>query len=796
VVKFSRALLVFGVGWVTASLSGLTHAQTAAATAPDVGRGGLHRQVVNDYCIGCHNQRARTGGLALDSPDLGIADHREIWEKVLRKVRTRAMPPQGARRPEPATYSSLVTALETELDRAAASTPHPGRPLLRRLNRTEYANAVRDLLALDVDVASMLPPDDSAYGFDNIADVLGLSPVLLERYLTAAERLSALAVGDPDTGLGSQTYRLRQDLSQDQHVDGLPLGTVGGALIHHTFPLDGEYVLKATLFRNHTDGTRGLEHPHQLEITVDGERVFLGPVGGEADFRALYADSTPASDAIDRRLNIRVPVKAGPRAIGVAFVLKSLATNSRKLRPYLRSSFNTYDYTGLPHISTLTIAGPYDATGPGETPSRRRIFSCRPSSASAEEPCAVEIVRTLARRAYRRAPAPDDVQRLMRFYREERRARGFDAGIQMVVQRILSSPKFILRAEEDPPGVAPGAAYRVADVDLASRLSFFLWSSIPDDELQTAALHDPEVLGRQVRRMLADARADALVTSFADQWLQLRNLQNVIPNSDTFPDFDDNLRQAFRRETQLLFASIMREDRSIHELLTADYTFVNERLAKHYGMRNVYGSQFRRVPLTGDARRGLLGHGSILTVTSHPTRTSPVVRGKWILDNLLGTPPPPAPPNVPSLRENEAGAPARTMREQLAEHRSSPACASCHKVMDPIGFALENFDAVGAWRARDADTPIDASGELFDGTRVDGAVALREALLARPDVFVEAFIEKLLTYALGRGLDYRDMPTVRAIRREAAKTDYRFSSIVLAIVRSAPFQMRIKRDGA
>ena len=706
------ALLVLGVGWVTASLSALTHAQTAAATAPDVGRGGRHRQVVTDYCIGCHNQRAKVGGLALDSPDLAIADHREIWEKVLRKVRTREMPPQGARRPEPATYSSLVTALETELDGAAASTPYPGRPLLRRLNRTEYANAVRDLLALDVDVASLLPPDDSAYGFDNIADVLGLSPVLLERYLTAAERLSALAVGDPDAGLGSRTYRLRQDLSQDQHVDGLPLGTVGGALVHHTFPLDGDYVLKATLFRNHTDGTRGLEHPHQLEITVDGERVFLETVGGEADFRALYADSTPASDAIDRRLTVRVPVKAGPHAIGVDFVLKSLATNSRKLRPYLRSSFNTYDYTGLPHISTLSITGPYNATGPGDTPSRRRIFTCRPSSAPAEERpasakapaaaakapasldeaarsqarsrrsspdidasedgCAIEIVTTLARRAYRRPPSQDDVQRLMRFYREERGAGGFEAGIQMVVQRILSSPKFILRAEEDPPGVAPGAAYRVGDVELASRLSFFLWSSIPDDELQTAALRSPDVLDRQVRRLLADARADALVTSFADQWLQLRNLQNVVPNSDAFPDFDDNLRQAFRRETQLLFGSIVREDRSIHELLTADYTFINERLAKHYGIRNVYGSHFRRVPLSSDARRGLLGHGSILTVTSHPTRTSPVVRGKWILDNLLGTPPPPAPPNVPSLKENEAGAPARTMREQLAEHRIEP----------------------------------------------------------------------------------------------------------------------------
>ena len=738
-------------------------------------------------------------GLALENADLSrIADRPETWEKVLRKLRTRQMPPQGARRPDASTYDATVAWLEGALDSAAAS-PHPGRPLLRRLTRTEYANAIRELLALDVDVTSLLPPDDSAYGFDNIADILGLSPVLLERYLTSAERLSALSVGSVAVGEGSQTYQLRQDLSQDQHLDGLPLGTVGGALIHHTFPVDAHYVLQAKLLRNHTDGTRGLEHPHQLEIAIDGERVFLETVGGDADFKALYADSTPASDAIDRRLTVRVPVKAGAHAVSVAFVGKTMAANTRKLQSFLRSSFNSYDYTGRPHVRSLTINGPFDVTGPGDSPSRRRLFVCRPASSTPEDGCAAQIVRTLARRAYRRPPSDGDVARLMGFYREGRRAGGFDAGIQMAVQRVLSSPKFLLRVEDEPSGVSPGTPFRVGPLDLASRLSFFLWSSIPDDALlkvaEDGALREPAVLEAQVRRMLADPRAGALTTNFADQWLQLRNLQNLIPNSDAFPDFDDNLRQAFRRETQLLFDSIVREDRSVLDLLTADFTFVNERLAKHYGIPNVYGSHFRRVPVVAEERRGLLGHGSILTVTSHPTRTSPVVRGKWILDNLLGAPPPPAPPNVPALQENEEGVPARTLREQIVAHRSNATCASCHRVMDPIGFSLENFDAVGAWRTRDAGSAIDASGELFDGTRVDGVVELRQALVARPEVFAEAFVEKLLIYALGRGLDARDMPVVRAVRREAARADYRLSAVVLAIVRSTPFQMRMTRNG-
>jgi mono/diheme cytochrome c family protein len=789
------ALMIVGVVWLTAASTSHTHAQ--AQLQPGA-TDASHLRVFNDFCISCHNQRAAVGGLALDNPDLSsVAEHADVWEKVLRKLRTGQMPPPGARRPDPSVYATTVAWLEGQLDSAARQ---PGRSIVRRLTRTEYANAVRDLLALEVDVTSLLPPDDSAFGFDNVADVLGLSPVLLERYLTAAERLSALAVGSGAVGESSQTYQLRQDLSQDQHLDGLPLGTVGGALVHHTFPVDAEYVLQAKLFRNHTDGTRGLEHPHQLEMIIDGERVFLGTVGGEEDFRALYADSTPASDAIDARLTVRVRVKAGPHAVGVAFAMKTMAANTRKLQSFLRSSFNTYDYTGRPHIKSLTITGPFAVTGPGDTPSRRRIFECRPLSTSAEEACARRIATRLARRAYRRTPSRDDVERLLTFYRDARGAGDFDSGIRMVVQRLLSSPKFLLRVEDEPANARAGAAYPVNDVDLASRLSFFLWSSIPDDELLKVAgdnaLRRPAVLEAQVRRMLADPRARTLSTNFADQWLQLRNLQNLIPNSDAFPDFDDNLRQAFRRETQLLVDTIVDEDRSVLDLLSADFTFVNERLARHYGIPHVYGSHFRRVPVVGDERRGLLGHGSILTLTSHPTRTSPVVRGKWILDNLLGAPPPPAPGNVPPLPESEDGAPARTMREQMVAHRANPGCASCHQVMDPIGFSLENFDAVGAWRTREAGTPIDASGELFDGTRVNGVAELRQALIAKPDVFAEVLIAKLLIYALGRGLDHRDMPTVRAIRREASRAGYRLSAVVLGVVRSTPFQMRMKRAGA
>jgi hypothetical protein len=759
-----------------------------------------YRAVLDKYCVTCHNNKAKTAGVALDELDVArVPENAEVWEKVIRRVRVGMMPPQGVPHPDDVTRRELVTWLQTTLDRAATAKPNPGRPLAHRLNRAEYANAIRDLLALEVDSAALLPPDDAAYGFDNIADVLGASPVLLERYLSAAGKISALAVGDPESGPGSQVFRVRQDASQDVHIEGLPIGTVGGLLAKTTLPLDGEYVLQTKLFRTNLGAMRGLEYPNQLEITVDGERVHLASFGGDADFKAALENITAAADAVEARFAARVPLKAGPHEIGVAFLKKSAAQNTLRLQPFLRSSNDTLDPSGHPHIETFTITGPFNATGTGETPSRRRIFTCRPATAAEEESCANKIVSSLVHRAYRGTDTVADIQRLMDFYRTGRQTESFESGVQEALERMLASPKFLIRAERDPATVAPGAVYRVSDLDLASRLSFFLWSSIPDDELLRVAsegrLKNPAVLEQQTRRMLADPKAEALVTNFAGQWLYLRNLRGMIPNSVDFPDFDDNLRQSFARETELFFGSIIHEDRNVLDLMTANYTFLNERLAKHYGVPNVYGSHFRRVSITDEARRGLLGQGSILMVTSHTDRTSPVVRGKWVLDNLLGAPPPPMPANVPPLNENNrAGGRVLTMRERMEEHRSNPYCASCHKIMDPIGFSLENFDAVGAWRTREGGTGgtlIDASGQMLDGTKVNGPVELRQALLREPEVFVGTMTEKLMTYALGRGLADYDMPTVRAIVRDASKQDYRFSSLILGIVKSPAFQMRI-----
>ena len=757
------------------------------------------RAVLDQYCVTCHNERLKTAGLMLDKMDLAtVADGAEVWAKVVRKLQTGTMPPAGVRRPDAATYDGLIARLSAELDRAAAAKPDPGRPLLHRLNRTEYANAIHDLLALDVDVASLLPPDDSAYGFDNISDVLGVSPSLQERYLSAARKISAIAVGDLDVKPGSDTYRIRQDLSQDQHVEGLPLGTVGGILVRHTFPLDGDYVFQVKLYRTNLNIVRGLEYAHQVEFTVDGERVHLATIGGKGDLASLFDKPTDTGDAVEARLRVRVAVKAGPREVAVAFVQEPAVSDTVRLQPYIRSSADNFDWAGWPHMQTLSVTGPFNATGSGDTPSRRRIFACRPSGRAAEDLCAKRILSSLARRGYRKPVTESDLRPVLSFYQAGRSEGSLERGIQMGLQRILASPQFMFRVERDPVNQAPGTVHRINDVELASRLSFFLWSSIPDEELLKVAglgtLHDPAVLDHHVKRMLADRRAAALVSNFAGQWLQLRNVRSVLPNSDAFPDFDDNLRQSFQRETELFVESIMREDRNVLDLMRANYTFVNERLARHYGMPNIYGSQFRRVTLTDEARRGLLGQGSILAVTSHAERTSPVVRGKWILDNIVGAPPPPPPADVPPLKENEEGQKPRTMREQMAEHRANPVCASCHKVMDPIGFALENFDAVGAWRTREAGQPIDASGELANGTKVDGVVTLRQALLSRPEMFVGTMTEKLLTYALGRGLDYHDMPVVRAIVRGAAANDYRFSSLIFGIVHSAPFQMRKTRD--
>ena len=752
-------------------------------------------QFLQQYCVTCHNQRLKTAGLLLDTLDPAqIPSNAETWEKVVQKLHAGAMPPPGVPRPDSRAVQAFVSSIETRLDSAAQAHPYAGRALIHRMNRAEYANAIRDLLALEVDPATLLPPDDSAYGFDNLSDVLSFSPSLQERYLSAAASISALAIGDPGTKPASSTDRIRQDLSQNRHVEGLPLGTIGGIAVHHNFPLDGEYVFQAKLYRTNLNIMRGLEFAHQVEFTVGGQRVLLADIGGPADLASLFEKPTETGDAVDARLRARVSVKAGLRDVTAAFLEGPQVQRPDRLQPFERSSTDNFDWSGWPHIQTLTITGPFNATGPGDTPSRRRIFICRPDQKPAEEACARKIIEALARRAYRRPVADADLARILSFYEAAGKERGFEAGIQLALERILASPKFVLRAEKKSASAPPGSVYRVDDLDLASRLSFFLWSSIPDEELLTVAaagkLHDPAVLRAQTLRMLADPKAHALVSNFAGQWLHLRNVRNVLPNSDEFPDFDDNLRQAFQHETELFVESVLREDRSALDLLTADYTFLNERLARHYGVPGIYGSQFRRVPVPDDARRGLLGQGSILSVTSHAERTSPVVRGKWILENILGLPVPPPPPDVPPLRENKDRERPLTMREQMIEHRANSVCASCHKTMDPIGLAMENFDAVGAWRTRDAGGPIDVSGELADGTKVNGIAGLRNAIVSRPEMFAGTLAEKLLIYALGRGLDYRDMPTVRGIVREAGRDNYRMSSIILGVVRSTPFQMR------
>jgi hypothetical protein len=788
--------------------------------------------VLAKYCITCHNERTKIGGLALDVVARGsVRDHAEVWEDVLHKLRAGAMPPPGMPRPDAAATTALISALATELDTAPRD---PGRPLLRRLNRAEYGNVIRDLLGIEVDVRSLLPADDSAFGFDNNADLQAMSPALLEKYLVAADKVSALAVGDPTTTPAADNFFTRGDQSQSQHQDGLPLGTVGGIGVRYYFPLDGEYQFQVGLIRTNTEGIRGLELPHQLEISVDGERVFLGTVGGEAD--SGTGQVTARSDATDARLRARVKVKAGSRLVSAAWIRK-IGEGTNRLRPFLRSNAGTYDSTGRPHVKFLTIAGPYNPTGPGDTPSRSRIFTCHPAgparsasglagtrpttssggtrpttsnrtpvgqvppkSASsakadlAQETCARSILSRLARGAYRRPLRAGDVETLLTFYRDGRKKGTFETGIQLALRRLLASPSFVFRVEDEPAQLPKTAAgvFRVSDHELATRLSFFLWSSMPDATLfrlaEQGQLRSPAVLEAQVRRMLADPRADALMQNFAGQWLHVRNLQNAAPNTDEFPDFDNDLRESLRREIEMFFGAVLREDRPVLDLLTADYTFVNERLAKHYDIPYVYGSQFRRVTLDNDARRGLLGKGSILLATSHADRTAPVLRGKWILENLLGTPPPP-PPAAFALEPTPGIAP-KTMRERMTMHRENPACASCHRLTDPLGFVLENFDGVGAFRVREAGAPVDATGAAPDGTPINGVVELRQSLLKHQDAFVFTLTEKLMIYALGRGLEAYDMPVVREIIRDARRQDDRFSSVLLGIVRSVPFQMR------
>ena len=780
---------------------------TAVSTAsPDP------RALLDEYCVTCHNERLATAGLLLDESDVEhVGAGADTWEKVVRKLRSGAMPPPGRRRPDQPTLDAFVTWLATELDREAAAYPNPGRPADHRLNQFEYGNAVRDLLALEIDAASLLPADESDHGFDNIAAVLSMSPTLLERYMFAARKISRLAIGDPAMGPVIETFNISRGLRQDERMsEDLPFATRGGTLIRHYFPLDGEYVVKIRLGRNFTNSQiRAIRTREQIDVLLDGARITRFNIGGECvgsedpkcGGTGIYRTS-PYQLTADDALEVRFSATAGMHSLGVAFVKKSALTEgpAPTLLPPRHTS-STYTAPRM-DIDYVRLEGPYNATGPGDTASRRRIFVCQPTGTteSAEEPCAKRIMETLARRAYRRPVTESDVETLLRFYRIGRREGTFEQGIQEALARLLVSPHFLFRIERDPANIQADAVYRISDLELASRLSFFLWSSIPDDELlevaARGALSDPDILDAQVRRMLADRRATALVTNFGGQWLHIRNLKAVDPDARAFPEFDDNLRDAFQRETELFLESQMREDRPLEELLTANYTFVNERLARFYGIRNVYGTHFRRALLNDPRRAGLLGHGSILTVTSYATRTSPVVRGKYLLDNILGAPPPPPPPNVPDLPERgDDGEPA-SMRERMEQHRANPVCASCHTRMDPLGFALENFNAIGKWRTMDGTSPIDASGVLPDGTTFAGPTEFRQALLLRRDEFVRTFTEKLLTYALGRAVQYYDMPAVRTIMRNAAPDDYRWSSLILGIVKSGPFQMRKAQEVA
>ncbi len=759
------------------------------------------RAVLQRYCFACHNARTRTAGLALDVLDATRpGEHAEVWEAVVRKLRTGAMPPAGRPRPDRATSDAVAARLETALDRAARENPDPGRPTLHRLNRTEYRNAVRDLLAVEVD-AALLPADNAAYGFDNNADALTLSSTLTERYLGAAARIAQTALGRPRGTPAPETVFVPTDRDQGvRMVDDLPFGSRGGAAFRHHFPADGEYLFE---MRPKESGVAGgfegvTAEPHQLDVSIDGVRVWSGVVRQPEEARG-----DERNRLILERMRFRAPVTAGPHLVQVYFAAKTSAYVEDLFDPDLRR--DPYRArNGEPAVSSVTITGPRPGTAsPGDSPSRRKLLVCAPAPGDAAEEqaaCARTIVSTLARRAYRRPVTAADLEMPLALYRAGAGRGGFEAGIEMAVRGILVNPNFLFRFEDEPASVEPGTPYRVPDLELASRLSFFLWSSIPDDELLAAAaagrLRDPDELARQVRRLLADPRSQALVDNFAGQWLHVRNVEGFQPSPELLFRFDDNLRQAFEQETKLFFDSIVRENRSVLDLLDADYTFLNERLARHYGVPGVRGARFRRVSLPADSvRRGLLGQGSILTGTSRANRTSPVIRGKWILENVLGAPPPPPPPDVPDLVEERDPRKVLPMREQMAAHRANPVCAACHAQMDQLGFALENFDAIGEWRDVYASgLPIDASAEFPDGAAFDGPAELRRLLLSRADDFLTTATERLLTYALGRGLEAADMPAVRGIKRGAAEDDYRFASLVEGVVASLPFRMRMARE--
>ena len=749
-----------------------------------------HKALVTRYCAGCHNDKLKSGGFTWTRLDLDHLDQNaEQAEHVIRKVKTGLMPPPGAPRPEPALMKKFLSAMEDSVDRAAASKPNPGRPSLHRLNRIEYANSVRDLLDLDVEINAMLPPDDMSHGFDNMSDILTVSPALMEGFIRAAGKISRAAVGDKSAPAITATYPVPRVVEQRRHMEGTPWGTRGGIAVTHSFPADGEYSFRLGFYYTPDGVLFGFSQGkgQQVEVAVDGERV------------ALFDIDPAVKQADDGLVTKATHVTAGPHKVSASFPMKfdgPLEDGYRSIEQSLVdvSLGYTPGLTSLVHLHDLSITGPKVVTGLSQTPSRKRIFSCRPAAAQDEIPCAREIISRLSRKAWRRPVNDHDVEGLLSFFQQGRNGGDFESGVRTALQAILASPDFVFRPERIPANLSAGATYTISDLELASRLSFFLWSSQADEELLSLAsagkLREAGMLEKQVRRMLADPKASSLSSHFARQWLHLQNLDEVSPDPYIYQNFDRTLAESMQRETEMLFASLLREDRGLMELLTADYTFVNERLAKHYGIPNVVGGTFRRVPVTDPNRQGLLGQGSILTLTSIANRTSPVQRGKYVLEVVLGTPPPPPPPNVPPLKENGDGEKALSVRERMESHRVNEPCRSCHKLMDPIGLAMENFDGIGIWRRNDSGVRIDASGELFDGTKLDGPVSLRQAILNHSDAFIGSFTEGLLAYGMGRVLEPFDMPAIRAIEKSATKQNNRMSAFVLGVVNSAPFQMR------
>ena len=746
------------------------------------------RAMVKTYCLDCHDSSVTKGDLNIEAI---LADdttqHIKIWEDVVRRLSARQMPPAGKKRPDEATYQSALKTLETTLDQHAMAHPQPGRTeTIRRMNRTEYRNAIRDLLALEIDAVALLPADEASHGFDNVT-VGTLSPTLLDRYLSAAQKISHLAVGGASRAPGGDTIRMKPDITQEEWVEGLPLGTRGGALIPYTFPRNGDYDVRIYLARDRDEEVEGLKENHNLIALLDGKQI---------NSFEIKPASAAKQQHVDDHLKFRMSVNAGPHNLGITF-LKNPSSLQETLRQPYNSHFNSHRHPRIsPAVFQVSITGPYDSTEAGDSPSRKKIFTATPTSAADEEACAKKILSPIMRRAYRRPITDEDLARPLKFFREARTGGGFDAGIEAALSAILVSREFLFRVEQEPNATPPGGVYQVSDIELASRLSYFLWSSIPDDELLAVAergeLSKPDVLEKQTQRLLSDPRSESLVYNFASQWLHLRNLESITPDGRLFPDFDDNLRQAMRQETEMLFSEIFHENRSVMDLLKADHTYLNERLAKHYGIPYIYGQHFRRVSLPKDSQRGgLLRHGSVLTLTSYATRTSPVIRGKWVLENIMGTPPPPPAPDVPGLDDNNVSA-SLPVRERLAAHRANPVCASCHDFMDPVGFSFENFDAVGRWRTMEEGQPVDATGGLPDGSTFHGIAGLEDGLLKRPEMFATALTEKLLVFALGRGVEYYDGIAVRTIVRHAQTNDFRFAAIIQGIVKSTPFRMRQK----